>query len=64
MSPDLDESDFTLAGITVDIFDAHLSVVFDPALAAQDVMDAGRHFVPFVVIPKPGQIHMHLYDTD
>lgn len=51
--PHLDKSDFTLAGVTVDIFDGHLSVVFDPPLTAQDVMDAGRHFVPFVVVPKP-----------
>lgn len=52
----LDKCYFTLAGVTVYIFDGHLSVVFDPPLAAQDVMDAGCHFVPFVVVPKPGSI--------
>lgn len=56
MFPNLDKCDFTLAGVTVDIFDGHLSVVFDPALATQDVMDAGRHFVPFIVVPKAGEI--------
>lgn len=55
MPPNLDKSDFTLAGVTVDIFDGHLSIVFDPALAAQDVMDAGCYFVPFVVVPKPNK---------
>lgn len=56
MVPNLDKCDFTLAGVTVDVFDDHLSIVFDPALAAQDVVDAGCHFVPFIVIPKPGDI--------
>lgn len=51
----LDKSDFTLAGVTVDIFDGHLSIMFDPALTAQDVMDAGCYFVPFVVVPKPNK---------
>lgn len=35
--------------------------MFDPALAAQDVMDAGRDFVPFIVVPKPGEIK-HILD--
>ena len=61
MFPNLDECDFTLTGVTVDIFDGHLSVMFDPALSAQDVMDAGRHFVPFIVVPKPGEIK-HILD--
>lgn len=64
MLSNLDKCDFTLAGVTVDIFDGHLSIVFDPALAAQDVMDAGRHFVPFVVVPKPVEIthtHTHIH---
>lgn len=53
--PDLDKSDFTLAGVIVDIFDGHFSVVFNPALATEDVVDARCHFVPFVVVPKPGE---------
>lgn len=61
MLPHLDKCDFTLAVVTVDIFDGHLSVVFNPALATQDVMDAGCHFVPFVVVPKAGGI-THIRD--
>ena len=57
----LDKCDFTLAGIAVDVFDGHLSVVFDPALATQDVMDAGCHFVPFIVVPKAGEVTQILY---
>lgn len=59
--PDLDKCDFTLADVAVDILDGHLSVVFNPALATQDVMDARRHFVPFVVVPKAGGITHILY---
>lgn len=59
--PHLDKCDFTLAVIAVDIFDGHLSVVFNPALAAQDVVDAGRHFVPFVVVPKPAEITKDIF---
>lgn len=54
---DLDKRDFTLAGFTVSILNGHLSVVLDPALAAQDVMDARRHLVPFVVVPEPVYEH-------
>lgn len=60
----LDKSDFTLAGVTVDIFDGHLSIMFDPTLTAQDVMDAGCYFVPFVVVPKPNKrkkYHTHSF---
>lgn len=55
MFSNLHKCDFTLAGVTVDVFNGHLSIVFNPALATQDVMNAGRHFVPFVVIPKAGK---------
>lgn len=48
----LDECDFTLANITVDVLDGHLSVVFYPPLAAENVVDAGCYFVPFIVVPK------------
>lgn len=55
---------FTLAVIAVDIFNGHLSVVFDPACTAQDVMNAGCHFIPFVVVPKPGKCtHAHVKHT-
>lgn len=60
----LDKCDFTLADVTVDIFDNHLSVVFDPALATQDVVNAGCYFVPFVMVTKTGgttYIYKYLY---
>lgn len=50
--PHFYKCDFTLTDVTVDIFDRHLSVVFNPALATQDVMDAGCHFVPFIVVTE------------
>lgn len=53
MLPNLNKCNFALAHIAVDVFDRHLSVVFYPALAAHNVMDARRHFVPFVMVPKP-----------
>lgn len=58
----LDKGDFTLARVAVDVPDGHLSVVFDPALAAQDVVDAGRHFVPLVVVAEPaGSARAHTH---
>lgn len=51
--PNLYKCDFTLAVITVDVFNGHLSIVFNPALTTQDVMNAGCDFVPFIVVPKP-----------
>lgn len=51
--PNLHKCDFTLAVITVDVFNGHLSIVFNPALTTQDVMNAGCYFVPFIVVPKP-----------
>lgn len=35
--------------------------MFNPALAAQDVVDAGRYFVPFVVVPKPAEITKDIF---
>lgn len=51
--PNLYKCDFTLAVITVDVFNGHLSIVLNPALTTQDVMNAGCYFVPFIVVPKP-----------
>lgn len=53
--PHLYKCHFTLANITVNVFNGHLPVVFNPALATEDVMDAGRHFVPLIVVPKSGE---------
>lgn len=55
-SSHLDKCYFALADITVYIFDGHLSVMLNPALTTEDVVDAGCHFVPFVVVPKAGEI--------
>lgn len=51
----LDESDPALTCITVGVFDGNLSVVLDPALSAENVVDAGRHFVPFIVVSESEQ---------
>lgn len=56
----LNKCNFALADIAVDVFDRHLSVVFDPTLATQDVMDAGCHLVPFIMVPKPAE-NTHIY---
>lgn len=61
LSPHLDKGYFTLAHIAVNVFDGHLPVVFDPALATEDVMDAGSHFVPLVVVPETGGNTTHTH---
>lgn len=33
--------------------DEYLPVVLDPALATEDVVNAGRHLIPLKVVPKP-----------
>lgn len=42
-----------MAGAVLCVPDEHLSIVLDPALATQDVVNAGCHLVPLKVIPKP-----------
>ena len=39
--------------------DDQLAVLVDPALAAEEVVDAGRHLVPAVVVVEAGQTHVH-----
>lgn len=56
MYANLHKRDFTLAGVTVNVFDGHLSIVFNPALATQDVMNAGCYLVPFIVVCKAAGI--------
>lgn len=48
----LDKSDLALANIAVGVSDWDLPIVLDPALTTKDVVDAGCHFVPLIVIPK------------
>lgn len=53
---DLDEGDPAVTcalAAAVDAPDGHLAVVLHPALAAQDVVDAGRDLVPLVVLTQP-----------
>lgn len=54
----LAEGDLAVAGAVLRVPDKHLPVVLDPALAAQDVVNAGRYLVPLKVVPKPGQAHI------
>lgn len=52
-SQHLDKSNLAVADIAAAVPDGNLPVVLDPALAAQDVVDAGRHLVPLVVVSSP-----------
>lgn len=42
-----------MAGAVLRVPDEHLAIMLDPALATQDVVDAGCHLVPLKVVPKP-----------
>lgn len=48
-----------MAGAILCVSDEHLPVVLDPALATQDVMNAGCHLVPLKVVPKPDRQRAH-----
>lgn len=47
------EGELAVVGAVLRVPDQHLSIMLDPALAAQDVVDAGGHLIPFVVVPEP-----------
>lgn len=49
----LDKSDLAVADIAAAVLDGNLPVVLNPTLAAQNVVDAGRHLVPLVVVSAP-----------
>lgn len=49
----LAESDLAVAGAVPRVPDEHLPIVLNPALATQDVVNAGCHLVPLKVVPKP-----------
>lgn len=51
----LDEGDLAGAGVALEVADGDLSVMLQVALLTEDVMDAGHHFVPLVVVAVPGQ---------
>lgn len=42
-----------MADVAAAVPDGNLPVVLNPALAAQNVVDAGRHLVPLVVVSTP-----------
>ena len=42
-----------MAGAVLRVPDEYLPVVLDPALATEDVVNAGRHHIPLKVDPKP-----------
>lgn len=42
-----------MTGAVLRVPDEDLPIVLDPALATQDVVNAGRHLVPLKVVPKP-----------
>lgn len=48
-----------MAGTILCVSDKHLSVVLNPALATQDVVNTGRHLVPLKVVPKPERDKAH-----
>ncbi len=63
---DLDEGDFALTFFTVGVYDGDFSVVLDPALPTQNVMNTWCHFIPFIVISKAeGErkvwVYIHIY---
>lgn len=49
----LAEGELAVTGAVLCVPDEHLSIVLDPALATQDVVNAGCHLVPLEVVPKP-----------
>lgn len=48
----LNKCDLALANITAGVSDGDLSVVFNPTLSTENVMDAGRHLVPLIVVSR------------
>lgn len=49
----LAKGDFAVARAILCISDKHFSVMLDPALTTQDVVNTGRYLVPLKVVPKP-----------
>lgn len=49
----LAKGDFAVTGAILCVSDKHFPIVLDPALATQDVVNTGRHLVPFKVVPEP-----------
>lgn len=47
------ECELAVVGAVRRVPNQHLTIMFNPALATQDVVDAGGHLVPFIVVPEP-----------
>lgn len=50
--PHLNKSDLALTNITAGVSDGDLPIVLNPALSTENVVDAGRHLVPLIVVSK------------
>lgn len=53
MRSDLDKGDLAGAGVTLCVSDDHLTIVLQPALLTQHVVDTCHCLVPFIVITIP-----------
>lgn len=51
----LAEGELAVAGAVLRVPDEHLPIVLDPALATEDVVNAGCHLIPLKVVPKPAR---------
>lgn len=49
----LAKGDFAVARAILCVSDKHFSIMLNPALATQDVVNTGRYLVPLKVVPKP-----------
>lgn len=56
--PHLNESDLALTNITAGISNGDFPIVLDPALSTENVVDAGRHLVPLIVVSQSRQMEL------
>lgn len=49
-SSHLNKGDLALTDVAAAVPDGDLAVVLDPALPAENVVDAGRHLVPLIMV--------------
>lgn len=51
----LNKSDLALANVTVGVSDGYLAIVLNPSLSTDNVMNAGSHLIPLIVVSKSGK---------
>ena len=51
----LDEGDLAGADVALEVADGDLPVMLQVTLLTEDIMDAGHHLVPLIVVVVPGQ---------